>query len=149
MAAGDQESELPVQVVPAIPVLLVNGEPGVEPFTGETDFLRAALAPSDDETPQFKVLVVTTDALTPQALTGMKVVVLANVERISPEQSASLGDFVEAGGGILVAPGDRTDAPSFNSFEWMPATLRTWKGNVGEAKVTAHILPRAPSAGRS
>ena len=29
------------QVAGAIPVLLVNGEPGAEPFSGETDFLRA------------------------------------------------------------------------------------------------------------
>lgn len=40
--AADDVSSLPVQVAGAIPVLLVNGEPGVEPFSGETDFLRLA-----------------------------------------------------------------------------------------------------------
>ncbi len=143
LSAAQEASELPVQVVPAIPVLLVNGEPGVEPFTGETDFLRAALAPSDDETPQFRVQVVTANAFTSQALTGIKVVVLANVERLTSEQSAALGDFVEGGGGIVVAPGDRTDLPSWNNSGWMPAKLGAWKGNVAEAKVTAHPAPRS------
>ncbi len=37
---GDDESSIPVEVAAALPVLLVNGEPGVEPLSGETDFLR-------------------------------------------------------------------------------------------------------------
>ena len=60
---ADDVSELPVQVVPAFRVLLVNGEPGLEPLSSETDFIRAALAPSGDETPQFRVRVITPDAL--------------------------------------------------------------------------------------
>ncbi len=140
--AADDVSALPVQVTGAIPVLLVNGEPGAEPFSGETDFLRAALAPSDDETPQFRVRVIKSDALDARSLEGVKVAVLANMERMSAEQSAALGDFVEAGGGILVAPGDRTDATSFNDAGWMPARLGSWKGNAGEGKAAAHPAPR-------
>ena len=142
LKAADRASGLPVQVVPAIPVLLVNGEPGVEPLSGETDFLRAALAPSDDETPQFRIRVVASGGFNGKLLDGMKVVVLANVDRISLEQAAALGDFVEAGGGILVAPGDRTEAPSFNDAGWMPAKLGSWKGSASEAKVIAHPSPR-------
>ena len=140
--SAHQGSALPVQVVPAIPVLLVNGEPGVEPFSGETDFLRAALAPSEDETPQFRVRVISADAFSNRSLDGMKVVVLANVNRISSEQSAALGDFVEAGGGILVAPGDRTEASSYNGSGWMPAELGSRKGSASEGKVIAHPAPR-------
>ena len=140
--AADDVSALPVQVTGAIPVLLVNGEPGAEPFSGETDFLRAALAPSDDETPQFRVRVIKSDALNVRSLEGVKVAVLANMERISAEQSAALGDFAEAGGGILVAPGDRTDATPFNDAGWMPARLGSWKGNAGEGRAVAHPAPR-------
>jgi von Willebrand factor type A domain/Aerotolerance regulator N-terminal len=143
--AADHAGALPVQVVPALPVLLVNGEPGVEPFSGETDFLRAALAPSDDETPQFRIRVIGGGAFNGQALVGMKVVVLANVDRISLEQSAALGDFVEAGGGILVAPGDRTEASTFNDAGWMPVKLGAWKGSASEGKVIAHPSPRTVS----
>ncbi len=140
---SDDLSEVPVQVVQAIPVLLVNGEPGLEPFSGETDFLRAALAPSDDETPPFRVSVITPEALTTGSLADVRVVVLANVDRLSPEQSAVLGDFVEAGGGLLVAPGDRTDSSSFNNSGWMPATLGQTKGTAADRKTIAHPAPRS------
>jgi von Willebrand factor type A domain/Aerotolerance regulator N-terminal len=133
---------VPVQVAAAIPVLLVNGEPGVEPFTGETDFLRAALAPSGDLTPQFRIEVVSTPELSARALEGMRALVLANVDRISPEQSAAIGDFIEAGAGVLVAPGDRTEASWWSSVDWMPARLGSARGNSSEAKVVAHPAPR-------
>ena len=140
--AADDVSELPVQVAPVFPVLLVDGEPGVEPFSSETDFLSAALAPSGDETPQFRVRVITADVLTPQSLDGQKVVVLANVDRLSREQSTALGDFAETGGGILVAAGDRTNASSLNETGWMPARLTEMKGNALDRKVIAHPAPR-------
>ncbi len=63
-------SAVPVEVAPAIPVLLVDGEPGVEPFTGETDFLRAALAPSGDETPMFRIKVVSVPELSTRGARG-------------------------------------------------------------------------------
>ena len=72
---------------------------------------------------------------------------LANVDRLSPEQSAALGDFVEAGGGMLVAPGDRTDASSFNDAGWMPARLGDWKGNAAEAEGDRPPVPRGHSRG--
>jgi hypothetical protein len=141
LAAG-HVSAVPVQVAPAIPVLLVEGEPGVEPFTGEIDFLRAALAPSGDETPVFRIKVMSTPELSAQALSGMKVAVLANVERISPEQSAAVGNFIGAGGGILVAPGDRTEASSWRNVDWMPARVASYTGRASEGKVIAHPAPR-------
>jgi hypothetical protein len=140
--AADDVSEIPLRVVPVFRVLLVNGEPGVEPFSGETDFMRAALAPSGDETPQFRVRVIAPEALTRQALDGEQVVVLANVDRLSREQSAALSDFVEMGGGILVAPGDRTDASSLFEAGWMPARLTEMKGSASDRKVIAHPAPR-------
>ncbi len=42
--------------------LLVDGEPGSEPLSGETDFLRAALAPAGAETLQIKARTVRSDA---------------------------------------------------------------------------------------
>ena len=44
--ADDDESSRAIEVTAALPVLLVDGEPGVEPLSSETDFLRAALAPT-------------------------------------------------------------------------------------------------------
>jgi len=139
---GDDSSECPIEVDSAFPVLLVNGEPGALPFSGETDFLRAALAPSGDDTPQVRVRVVSPRALSPQALMGQRAVVLANVDRLAPEQTASLGGFIEAGGGLLFAPGDRTDPTAFNETGWMAARLEGERGNLEDQKPIAHPSPR-------
>ena len=64
-AAGRRRGGRPVEVAPALPVLLVDGEPGREPLGGETDFLRIALAPTGDDTPQVKATVVDAEASRP------------------------------------------------------------------------------------
>ncbi len=139
---GDDESDVPIEVAPAIPVLLVDGEPGSEPFSGETDFLRAALAPTGDETPQVRARVIAPGKLGADSLRGQKVIVLANVDRLTPEQTAAIGAFVDAGGGLLVAPGDRTDAPSLSAIGWMPARLGDRKGDATARQTIAHPAPR-------
>jgi VWA domain-containing protein/aerotolerance regulator-like protein len=139
---GDEESSIPIEVAPAIPVLLVDGEPGSEPFSGETDFLRAALAPTGDETPQVRARVIAPGKLDAGSLGGQAVVVLANVDRLTPEQMAALGAFVDSGGGLLIAPGDRTDAPSLGAIGWMPARLGDRKGDATTRRTIAHPAPR-------
>ena len=139
---GDDEAAIPVEVASALPVLLVDGKPGLEPLSGETDFLRAALAPSGDDTPQVHATVITPEKLGVEALKNQIVCVLANVDRLEPEQVAALGAFLEAGGGLLIAPGDRTDASFFNNLGGMPALLGDVKGSPTDRKAIAHPAPR-------
>ncbi len=102
----------------------------------------AALAPSGDEAPQFRINVVSGQEFSSRSLEGVKVAVLANLDRLSPEQSAGIGGFVGAGGGLLVAPGDRTETRSWNTAPWMPARLTSVVGSASEGKVVAHPAPR-------
>lgn len=139
---GDDASDFPIEVETALSVLLVNGEPGAVPFSGETDFLRTALAPRGDDMPQVRVRVVSPGALSTQSLMRQRVVVLANVERLAPEQMVALSGFIESGGGLLFAPGDRTDPISFNEVGWMAARLAGVKGSLEERKPVAHPSPR-------
>jgi hypothetical protein len=139
---GDDEAAIPVEVASALPVLLVNGEPGLEPLSSETDFLRAALAPSGDDTPQVLTTVITPEKLGVDALKNQTVCVLANVDRLEPDQAAALGAFVEAGGGLLIAPGDRTDASFWNNLGGIPALLGELKGSPADRKAIAHPAPR-------
>ncbi|MGP0064866.1 MAG: VWA domain-containing protein [Isosphaeraceae bacterium] len=139
---GDDESDIPIEVSAAIPVLLIDGEPSPEPFSNETDFLRAALAPTGDDVPQVRARVIAPKELTSASLKGQKVVVLANVDRLTPEQTAALGAFIDSGGGVLIAPGDRTDAPSLASIGWMPARLGDRKGDATARQTIAHPAPR-------
>jgi von Willebrand factor type A domain/Aerotolerance regulator N-terminal len=149
LAANDR-SDKPVDVIPALGVLLVNGEPSAEPFGGETDFLRAALAPTGDDTPQVKASVIKNDNdFNAESLDGQKVVILANVDRLESGQSAAIAEFLGRGGGVLVAVGDRTDVEFANSTlyqdgrGWLPARLGDAKGDFPGRKVVAHPAVRS------
>lgn len=136
--AEDDEASIAVDAAEALPVLLINGEPGREPFRGEVDFLRAALSPSGDDAPQVKTTVLTPDRFKPASLEGQNVLVLANVERLDLDQGGAVARFLEAGGGVLVAPGDRVDRAYFNNVAWMPATLGPRRGDFLARKSIAH-----------
>ncbi len=141
----DDESARPVSVASALAVLLVDGEPGLEPLSGEVDFLRAALAPSGDPSPLVQASTVTLRDFKADQLKGKRVVVLANVDQLGPELSAALGAFIEAGGGLLIAPGDRLDVEAINQRVpkgWSPATVGKLNGNLAKKVVVAHPSPR-------
>ncbi len=144
---ANDEAARPIEVTEALPVLLVDGEPGLEPLSSETDFLRAALAPSGDDTPQVRATVVPASEFGPESLQGQRVVVLANVDRLDPSQSAAVARFVAEGGGVLVAPGDRTDADFANEqfyrngSGWLPASLGELRGDSNRREPIAHPAP--------
>jgi hypothetical protein len=138
---SDDEAATTVTVTSALPVLLVDGKPGLEPYQGAADFLRAALAPAGDDTPQVKASVVTAAELDAASLRDRKVVVLASVDRLAPAAVAALGLFVDAGGGLLVALGDRADAAFYNRVDWMPAQLGTLVGDPLAHRPVAHPRP--------
>ena len=140
----DDESARPVLVASALSVLLVDGEPGLEPLSGEVDFLRAALAPSGDPSPLVDASSVPLREFKAEDLTSKRVVVLANVDRLGPEMWAALGAFVEGGGGVLIAPGDRLDANALNAGAaraWLPAKVGAIKGDPAKRSAVAHPAP--------
>ncbi len=138
----DDEASRPVEVAAAIPALLVDGEPGREPLGGEVDFLRIALAPGGDDTPTVRAAVVEAKGFTPESLKGQRVVVLANVDRLSAAAVAALDEFVSNGGGLLIAPGDRTEARFAGDATWMPAAIGEMKGSPARREAVAHPAPR-------
>jgi len=127
---ADNSYQSVMQVWDKIPVLLVNGQPSDEPFSGETDFLEIALspfklsqAPSDDTqtangTRNLVDLLKTTTIEAPElgsnSLTGIRVVVLANVARLSHQQLDQLKSFVKEGNALLVFSGNNIDADWYN-----------------------------------
>ena len=120
----------------------MDGAPGSEPFRGATDFLRAALAPTGDDTPQVRARVVAADRLNAGALRGQRVIVLAGVDRLSTDQAAAVGSFVDSGGGVLVLPGGRPDARSWNARGWLRAGLDARLGEPADRKSIAHPAPQ-------
>ncbi|MEX0716764.1 MAG: VWA domain-containing protein [Planctomycetaceae bacterium] len=126
---GDDASHAAVAVAEAIPVLLVDGDPQLEPTRAETWFAHKALTPATSETPWVRATVVPWDRFTSESLKDMAVVFLANVPRLDPTQAEFLEAYVRQGGGLVVALGDKVDAESYGKLRdsdgepLLPATL--------------------------
>lgn len=139
--AGDDSLACAVDVVEPIGVLIVSGDErdrSLGMFRSESDFLRLALAPyqttgrrgtdSPGADPSV-VEVVPADAFTEPDRARHRVVVLANVPTLTPQQARRLEQFVYVGGGLLIAPGGLVRHENYNQLLWrdgaglMPAQL--------------------------
>ena len=110
----DDRADAAITVLNALRVLIVDGDPQPDPTRAETFFIRAA---SGSEARGVRLVEATfTDAaqFQPQDLSGRRVAVLANVARLSAAQADALTDFVDAGSGLLIAPGDQVAAEDWN-----------------------------------
>jgi hypothetical protein len=120
-------------------VLLVDGDPRTVRHDDELFYLEAALRPGDREDSGTSLRVITAEELAGiEKKAGAKgtgplidiadfdVVVLANVAALPAERVAVLAAWVRAGGGILIAPGDRVDPEAYDRtmLPLMPQSLR-------------------------
>ena len=92
----------------AIEVLLVDGDPHPTRTRDEVGFLSRALDVAPRE-PAIRYRVVDAGSVTPVAIEGIDVVVLANVKQPSVPIARALQRFVEEGGGLWIASGDQVD----------------------------------------
>lgn len=120
-------------------VLLVDGDPRTVRQDDELFYVETALRPGDREDSGTQVHTITAGELAridpttrgrAQApaidLNDFDVVVLANVPALPADQVELLGNWVRAGGGILIAPGDRVDPEAYDRtmLPLMPQPLR-------------------------
>ena len=117
-------------------VLLVDGDPRTVRRDDELFYVEAALRPGDREDSGTSVRTITAEELAgitriqnkPPTidLNDFDVVVLANVAALPVDRVTALADWVRAGGGILVAPGDRVDPTAYDKtmLPLMPQSLR-------------------------
>ena len=110
---SDNQFSLAVTIWESIDVILVDGDPSSEPLKDETGFLSVALTPFT--LGRSKLMdVIEAETILPGNLTGeaiqsAKVIMLANVAKVSDAQLSALESFVEKGGVLFVFPGDRLD----------------------------------------
>ncbi len=131
--------ELPTDALPAddrrhamaqlrdeVRVLLVDGDPHAARHDDELFYVEAALRPGDRAEAGTVVTKITPDELDDAELEQHDVVVLANVAALPADPVARLAAWVTAGGGLLVAPGDRVDPAAYERtmLPLLPQSLR-------------------------
>lgn len=104
----------PVDVVPAIQDLIVDGEASTDPYRDEVYLLRTALRPEGRAASGIEVSVVEEQELESIDLSPFHVVTLANVGRLSRASLRNIESFVQSGGGLLIFAGDQLDIDHYN-----------------------------------
>jgi Aerotolerance regulator N-terminal/von Willebrand factor type A domain len=152
---GDNRQDYAIEVVPTLPVLIVDGDPRNARTRG-ADFLRDALAPALDPTPSFLLRIVSAAEFAPDLLskplgrdatTVPRVLVLMNLAGVRPEQSQAIESFLTAGGGVLVTLGGRGEARGYNDEHfrdgrgWLPARLVDPVGDESDLAKAARVVP--------
>ncbi|HTJ43142.1 MAG TPA: BatA domain-containing protein [Kofleriaceae bacterium] len=110
---ADDRRDLRAELRDQIRVLLVDGDPRTTRYEDELFYVEAALRPGDRADAGIDMTTTTVDALASIDLGGFDVVVLANVPALAKERADALAAWVDAGGGLLVAPGDNYDAAAY------------------------------------
>jgi hypothetical protein len=133
-----------VEVLPKIRVLVVNGESSDNWFDDEGHWFGLAVSSGVDSA--FELESVETGELSAASLRQSDVAVLLNVGDLSTGQAAAISDYVQNGGALLVAPGDRVNPDVFNrQFETIaPATLQNQDSNGDDYLVIADFDRRHP-----
>ena len=113
----------------SLQVLILNGKPDPLPQRDGAFFLRHALAPPiarpGDEPSPLEVRVRAGSTFGGMALEDYDVVVLADVAALGAEDRASLAQFIQDGGGVLVFLGGQVNASLYNRdlFESTPSIM--------------------------
>ena len=141
---ADDQRTIALRAVDDVRVLLVDGDPGTEPRAAETFYLRNALTPVPPEEREkyfVKTKTIAPGELTSTKLTDYEAVVLANVASLPPTAVDGLTQYLRRGGGLIIFPGDKTDASFYNAtfgkkLMLLPAELGKIRGEAGKREVS-------------
>ena len=113
---ADDERFLAVEVRDRVRVLLIDGAAEDDPLRTYQYLWKVILDPDPTTLPTFAVDTVDNLALLGGQCTprNYDVTVLADVDRLNPKAAAALTLALQAGKGVLVAFGDKTDPESYN-----------------------------------
>ncbi len=141
--AADDRRTIVVRAVAEARVLLAVGDVGAEPRDGDAFFLERALAPvapEDRDKCFIKTQTVAASDLRGAQLANFDAVALVNVPSLDAQTAANLETYVRSGGGLMIFPGEKTDAAAYNDtlgggVGLLPATLGdAWGDAQGQDK---------------
>ena len=128
---SDSESIYAARVSDGISVLLVDGASSSVSERSDSHYLRALDVPGAG----LKVTTITPADLETVSLSNYRVIFLCNVDEASMPRVRSLERWVESGGGLVIMPGDRVRAQTFNDAFYRegaglsPVKLQTIEGD--------------------
>ena len=134
---ADDSRTVAVRAFEQARLLMVDGKPGREPRDSEVFYLRNALmpVPSAQQGEYFiKPETIEPAGLDSARLADFEAVILANVSDISDAARDALDRYVHRGGGLIVFPGDRTDASFYNNLPFLPAKFGGARGDESAVK---------------
>jgi len=116
---ADDQIVTSVDVYDAIPVLVVDGSPDRTALTPPGP-LELALSPRDKDHPDFKTLlaaeVCRADEMPELSTSKYHLVVLHDLAEVTHRQVSEIERFVDAGGGLLILPGEQARPRAYNSM---------------------------------
>ena len=80
---------------------------------GKTFYIETALSPEGASL--FKPLVIEEGMLTPSVLSGVDVLILSDLPRLTSLEVEAISEFIEAGGGIIIFLGSDVDIGAYNT----------------------------------
>ncbi len=117
--AQENQANLAVDVLSPLRVRLISGDERMDGFGKESAFFHLALCPRQmnglEGGDMANLTIVPVEKFNPFDLGDTQVLVLANVPKLSAAQSRAGELFVLGGGGLLVAPGNLTQAKALNA----------------------------------
>ena len=140
---ADSVAFYPARLVKGIPTLIVDGDPSADFGRSEAFYLRRSLAPRGPVASGVSADVVTENELESLSLEKYQTIFLTNVYRLgdrTAENLEKLERWVEAGGGLVIMPGDQIDEHFFNEHYYRngeglsPLKLENIEGDETESK---------------
>ena len=131
---NDQLSEdstrlLAASVIDGISVMLVDGDPSATSERSETHYLRSL----DVLGTGLEMTTGTVSDLETASLSDYSVIFLCNVDEVSDDRTAALQQWVGDGGSLVMMPGNRVRAETFNATFYKDAADATDATNVAAA----------------
>ena len=149
----DDRFYVALQTVAPARVLVVDGDPGTSLFDSETFYLLSALQPRGSlGSPLFHPKPLIWEGLEQERLSDYSVIVLCNVEALSPQVRQGLHQFVADGGGLIFFAGHQVDATRYNTLFYgsdtplLPVALGEPVQQSEEAPVTLQLADNAHEA---
>lgn len=121
--AADDTAALVLETLREPKILLVNGDPRSVPFRDELFYVERALSAA---VPPLQVTTISHEDLASVTLSDFAVVLLANVPAPRESVGRGLAEWVDQGGGLFIALGDRVSFEAYNEVlgAVLPSKLR-------------------------